>query len=109
MSMWLAIVLVGLGSYALRVVPLLLGEHLRLPERVDATLRDAAVAAMTALMVLGVKSVGTEPFGPDALAIGLALATSGTVALFGRSMPLVVLSGAVAYGLAIATLHVLAG
>jgi branched-subunit amino acid transport protein len=109
MSMWLAVVLVGLGSYALRVVPLLLGERLRLPERVDATLRDAAVAAMTALMVLGVKSVGTEPSGPDALAVGLALATSGTVALVGRSMPVVVLSGAVAYGLATGAIHVLTG
>ena len=109
MSMWLAIVLVGLGSYALRVFPLLLGEHLRLPQRVEAMLRDAAVAAMTALMVLGVKSVGSEPFGPGALALGLAIATSGTVALVGRSMPLVVLSGAVTYGLAVGVLHVLIG
>jgi len=109
MSMWLAIVGVGLGSYAFRVVPLLLGEHLRLPERADATLRHAAVGAMTALMVLGVEKVATDSFGPDTLALGMALATAGTVALVGRSMPLVVLCGGVAYGLALGVIRVLIG
>jgi branched-subunit amino acid transport protein len=107
MSMWLAIVLVGLGSYAFRVVPLLLGERMRLSERTDATLRHAAVGAMTALMVLGVERVAAEPFRTDTIPVGMALVISATVALVGRSMPLVVLCGGVTYGLAVGVLRVL--
>ena len=108
MSMWLAIVLVGLGSYAFRVVPLLLGDRMRLSEGADATLRHAAIGAMTALMVLGVKRVlAADPFSLDAIPVGTALAISGTLALLGRSMPLVVLCGGVTYGVAFAALTVL--
>jgi branched-subunit amino acid transport protein len=107
MSMWLAIVLVGLGSYAFRVVPLLLGERMRLSERADAALRHAAVGAMTALMVLGVERVTADPLSRDAIPVGAALAISGMVALLGRSMPLVVLCGGATYGLALVALRVL--
>jgi branched-subunit amino acid transport protein len=106
MTMWVAIVLVGLGSFGFRVVPMLLGDRMRLSEGVDATLRHAAVAAMTALMVLGVKRVA-DPFSLDAIPVGMALATSGALALLGRSMPVVVLCGGVAYGVALAALRVL--
>ena len=106
MRMWLAVVLVGLGSYAFRVLPLLLGEHLRLLERADATLRHASVGAMTALMVLSVKSFATGSFGPDTIALAMALATSWMVALVGRPMPVVVLSGGVTYGLVLGAVRV---
>ncbi len=106
MRMWLAIVLVGLGSYAFRVVPMLLGERMQLSEGADTTLRHAAVGALAALMVLGVKRVAADPFSPDTIPVGLALAMSGTVALLGRSMPLVVLCGGVTYGLALLVLEV---
>jgi branched-subunit amino acid transport protein len=105
--MWLAIVLVGLGSYAFRAVPMLLGERMRLPERADATLRHAAVGAMTALMVLGVKRVAADPFSLDSIPVGMALAISGTVAFLGRSMPLVMLCGGATYGLTLGMLQVL--
>jgi branched-subunit amino acid transport protein len=101
MTMWLAIVLVGLGSYAFRLAPLLLGERLTLSARADATLRHAAVGAMTALLVLGVKQVSTDPISPGSVALGLALATSGTLALAGRTMPVVVVCGGVTYALAL--------
>jgi len=104
--MWLAIVLVGVGSYGIRVVPLLLGERMRLSERTDATLRHAAVGAMTALIMLGVKRVATEPFSPDTIPVALALAISGTVALGRRSMPLVVLCGVATYGMALLVLRI---
>jgi branched-subunit amino acid transport protein len=107
MSMWLAIVLVGLGSYAFRVVPMLLGERVRLSQGADVTLRHAAIGAMTALMVLGVEKVAADPFSPDTIALGTALATSGTAALLGRSMPLVVLCGGATYGLVLGLLRVL--
>jgi branched-subunit amino acid transport protein len=104
--MWLAVVLVGLGSYAFRVFPLLLGEHLRFLERADATLRHAAVGAMTALLVLSVKGFATDPFGPDTVALAMALAASWMVALVGRSMTVVVLCGGVTYGMVVGAAHV---
>lgn len=100
MTMWLAVLLVGLGSYLLRVVPLLLGERLRLPDRVDAALGHAAVGAMTALLVTGVERTATDA-GPDRVALGLALAVSGAIGLLGRSMPVVVLCGGATYGVAL--------
>ena len=109
MNMWLAIVLVGLGSYAFRLIPLLLGERLRLSKRADATLRHTAVGAMTALMVLGVKRITSDPFSLDTVPIALALATSGAVALLGRSMAIVVLFGGLTYALALGALRIVIG
>ncbi len=109
MSMWLAILLVGLGSYLLRVVPLLLGERIRLSEELDATLRHAAVGAMTALLVLGAMQTAAEPFSTETIAVGLALAVSLGVGFSGRSMLLVVLSGGVTYGATLGLLQVLVG
>lgn len=106
MTMWLAIGLVGLGSYAIRVAPLLLGERLRVPDRGDAVLRHAAVGAMTALLVLGVQRVTTDPLSGDALAMAAALAIAGTVAVLGRPLPLVVGFGGLAYGLTLAAVSV---
>ena len=107
MRMWLAVVLVGLGSYAFRVLPMLVGERLRLSDRADATLRHAAVGSMTALLVLGVKQVTAEPTSPDAIAAAVAVACSAAAALRGRRMPLVVLCGGLAYVLSLTTLRLL--
>jgi branched-subunit amino acid transport protein len=102
--MWLAVLLVALGSYAFRVVPLLLGERMRFSERVDVTLRHAAVGAMTALLVLAVLHVGGDAVGRETVAACAGVAVSSGVALLGRSMLLVLLSGAAAYGLAMIAL-----
>lgn len=109
MSMWLAVLLVGLGSYVLRAVPLLLGERVQLPADVDAALHHAAVGAMTALLVLGVMHTVDRPFSTDGLAAALALAVAGAVGLRGHAMPLVVLSGGATYALALAVVRVLLG
>jgi branched-subunit amino acid transport protein len=109
MSMWLAVLLVGLGSYLLRVVPMLLGERVRLPDELDAALRHAAVGAMTGLMVLGALQTAADPFSPAAIAVGLALAVSLAVGLTERPMLLVVLSGGVTYGATLGVLAVLIG
>jgi branched-subunit amino acid transport protein len=101
MSMWLAILLVALGSYTFRVVPMLLGERVRLSERADATLQHAAVGAMTALLVLGLKHVGGDALGREMFAACIAVAVSSAVALRGLSMLLVVLFGGAAYGVAV--------
>ena len=109
MTMWLAISFVGLGSYAIRVIPFLLGERIRVSEKADAALRHAAIGAMTALLVLGVQRATTDPSSADTLAVGPALAIAGTVALAGRSMLWVVASGAVTYGLASGVMSVVLG
>jgi branched-subunit amino acid transport protein len=107
--MWPAIVLVGLGSYVLRVVPLLLCGRLRLSQRADVTLRHASVGAMTALMVLGAQRMTTAVTDLHTLAVVLALAVSGGVALRGRSMFLVVVCGAATYTLTLGVLRVVIG
>ena len=109
MNMWLAVVLVGVGSYAFRLVPLLLGQRNRISERADATLRHTAIAAMTALMVLGVKKITADPFSPDTIPVAVALAVSAAVALLGRSMAIVVLCGAVTYGVALGAVRMVIG
>ena len=107
--MWLVIVLVGLGSYVLRLVPFLLGDRLRLSERADVALRHASVGAMTALMVLSGQRMTTAVTDPHTLAVVVAIAVSGGIALRGRSMFLVVVCGAATYALALGALHVLIG
>ena len=68
-----------------------------------------AVGAMTALMVLGVKRITSDPFSLDTVPIALALAASGAVALLGRSMAIVVLCGGVTYALALGVLRIVIG
>ena len=97
MTMWLAILLVGLGTYTFRVVPLLLTEWVRLSDRADAVLRHASAGAMTALLVTGVRGLGDGSGGHSLVAGVLAVGVASGLALLGRSLPLVVLSGAVTY------------
>ena len=108
-TMWLVIVLVGLGSYVLRAVPLLLGGRLRLSQRADVVLRHGSVGAMTALMVLSAQRTSSGVTDLHTLALAVALTVSGGVALRGRSMLPVVTCGAAAYGLTLAVLRVLIG
>jgi branched-subunit amino acid transport protein len=107
--MWLAILLVGLGSYVLRVVPMLLGERVRLPDELDAALRHAAVGAMTGLMVLGALQTAADPVSAEAIAVCLGLAVSLAVGLGERPMLLVVLSGGATYGATLGVIMVLTG
>ena len=57
MSVLLTIAIVGLGSYLLRLAPLIVGERMRLPDHVESVLRHAGMGALTALMVLSVAEV----------------------------------------------------
>jgi len=42
MTTWIAVVCVGLGSYALRLLPLLVGDRVRWPGPVDRAIGHAA-------------------------------------------------------------------
>ena len=80
MSAWIAIVAVGLGSYGMRVGPLLLRNHFEPPAVVDELIRYAGTAAVTALLVAScLRVVQRGPLLPvvAALGIGTILARRG--------------------------------
>ena len=51
--MWAAILLAGLASYVLRVVPLLVLGRVELPPRLSEALQHAAMGAMAVMVVTG--------------------------------------------------------
>ena len=57
MNVVATVAIVGLGSYLLRLVPLLAAERVRLPERIEAALRHAGMGALTALAVAAVLEI----------------------------------------------------
>ena len=77
MTAWIAIIAVGLGSYGMRVGPLLLRNHFEPPPVVDELIRHAGIAAVTALLVTScLRVVDRGPLLPvvAALAVGSVLA-----------------------------------
>jgi branched-subunit amino acid transport protein len=82
MNTWLAVVLVGLGSCALRLAPPLFAQRFTWPDPVDRGLRHAGTAALVYLVVapaLGEARVGwPQAAGVAAgMLVGLALALRG--------------------------------
>lgn len=80
MSAWIAVIAVGLGSYGMRVGPLLLRNHFEPPAVVDDLIRYAGTAAVTALLVTScLRVVDRGPLLPvvAALAVGSVLAWRG--------------------------------
>ena len=55
MTTWIAVAGVGLGSYALRLLPMLLGDRVRWASPVDRAISNAGLAALTALVIAGVQ------------------------------------------------------
>jgi branched-subunit amino acid transport protein len=107
MTSWIAVLVVGLGSYSFRVAPLLIGARLRLGARTQDVLRHAGMGGIAALLVTSVVGFGTSGgIVAVASAVG-AVAVAAAVALRGRSMTLVVLAGGAVYaviGLGLAAL-----
>ena len=62
--MWIAVLIAGLGSYALRAVPLILGARLRVPQRTQDVLRHAGMGGITALLVTSIAAIGTQAAQP---------------------------------------------
>jgi branched-subunit amino acid transport protein len=72
---FLAMVLVGLGSYAFRALPLLVLPHLTLSPRAERSLRHASTAAISALTVGAlVHPRSSSELGASAIAVVVALA-----------------------------------
>lgn len=110
MTIWVAVVAAGAGSYLLRVLPLLLGDRLHLSDRAQEGLRHAGMGAITALLVLGVVTVLRPGSGLPVIPVVLAIGVAAVSAARGHSMLTTVLGGAAAYALALAvTAAVLGG
>jgi branched-subunit amino acid transport protein len=91
---WLAVIGVGLGSYLLRVIPLVVLPRVSLPASFDRVVRHAGLAAITALLVAAVRGeAGTGGRGPTLIAVTVAAA----LAIRGATMLHVVLVGGVVY------------
>lgn len=101
MTIWFAVLAAGLGSYLLRVLPLLLGDRLHLSPRAEEGLRHAGMGGMTALLVLGVLAVLQPASGLPVLPTLVALCVASACAALGRSMLTTVVAGAGAYGVAL--------
>jgi branched-subunit amino acid transport protein len=91
--MWLAIAAVGLGSYLLRVIPLVVLPRMSVSPRFDRAVRHAGLAAITALLVASVCSPTNGDLGPTLVATLIA----AVLAFRGLPMVLVVSIGGLAY------------
>ncbi len=102
---WAAVLLVGLGSYLFRVVPLLTPHRLRPTERTQSVLRHAGMGGMAALLVSGL--IGHDQASSTLLpALAGVLVTTG-MALWGRSMTVCLAAGVSVYGVILAAMAVL--
>ena len=91
---WLAVIGVGLGSYLLRVIPLVVLPRVSPPASFDRVVRHAGVAAITALLVASVSGqAATGELGPTLIAVTVATA----LAIRGATMLNVVLVGGLVY------------
>ena len=98
MTIWIAVVVAGLGSYLLRVLPFLAGDRVHLSERAQAGLRHAGMGAITALLVLGVVTVLRPGSGLAVMPVVAALVAATVCALKRRTMLTTVVIGAATYG-----------
>lgn len=98
MTMLATMLLVGLGSYLFRVVPLLLVDRVRLSARTEELLGHAVLAAMAGLLGTVVLQFARHPVPevPGA-APWVGLAVAAVVALARQSMGRVALCGMAAY------------
>jgi branched-subunit amino acid transport protein len=94
---WIAVLAVGLGSYAFRLTPLLLGARLQVPGRLQGILRHAGMGGIAALLVSSVLSFGTSGGLAGIGSAGAATAVAAVVAWRGRSIAVVVLAGGAVY------------
>lgn len=101
MTAWIAIIAVGLGSYGMRVGPLLLRNHFEPPPVVDELIRHAGIAAVTALLVTS--SLRVVDRGP-LLPVVAALAVGAVLAWRGKPMYAIVIAGLASQWAALALL-----
>lgn len=106
---WIAVLAAGAASYGLRVLPLLLGDRVRLSPRAQTGLRHAGMGAITGLLVLGTVTVLRPSSGLPIVPVLVALGAAVTSALLRWSMLATVLAGITAYGGALLVIALGAG
>lgn len=97
MTVWIAVLAVGLLSYTLRIIPFLLAERVPMSPGVETGLRHAGVGAIAVLLI---GSVTSPSLAGDIVPTLVALAVASLLAWTERSMTLVLTSGAVAFTVA---------
>ena len=95
---WVAVFIVGFGSYLLRALPLIVGTKLQLPQHVQNALRHADIGGMTVLLVFSLIGFRTTGGTTMVLFATAAVAAAAVVARRGASMAVVMLAGASVYG-----------
>ena len=96
MTVLAVMVLVGAGSYIMRLLPLLFADRIRLSPNVERLLADAVLGALSALLAISVQRLAAGSLSPGLPpATGYAALGVGTaVALLGGSIGRVALAGA---------------
>lgn len=97
MSTWIAVLGVGLGSFALRFAPLVLGARVTESDAVQRSADLAGTAALAALVTTALRSHGTGGGLGELVAVAAAAAVGAALAHRGRSMPVVLIAGMAAY------------
>jgi branched-subunit amino acid transport protein len=92
--MWMAILGVGVGSYLLRVIPLVLLPRVPVPPSFDRVVRHAGLSAITALLVASISAqAGSGEVSPLLTSVAMA----SVLAMRGVTMLHVVLVGGLVY------------
>jgi branched-subunit amino acid transport protein len=102
----MVIVAVGLGSYALRALPVVLDAGWLRSPRVERTIAHAGTAALAALIMVGLRRSAATPVHSVAVAVAAAVAV--VVAVRRGSMPQILLAGGCAYAAALGSVSLLA-
>jgi branched-subunit amino acid transport protein len=92
MSTWIVVLAVGAVSLAIRALPLVRADAVRLGPRAERGLRHAGIGAMTALLVAAIQP-GHAGAGGAQLSLVVAVAVGAVLAWRGRSMVVVVAAG----------------
>jgi branched-subunit amino acid transport protein len=101
MSAWVAVAVIGLVSYAFRLGPVVVLQHLGLPDRVDRALTYAGPSAMVAITVSSITRHQANHGTPATVAAVVALVVAGGLAVRGRPLLAVVAAGTLVYAAAL--------
>jgi branched-subunit amino acid transport protein len=94
MNVWIAVGVVGLGSFAMRVLPLVTLGRAELTERTQAAIARAGLAAVAALIAVSTRSAAHGSTTVPALA---AVGVASVLGARGASMMRLVASGGAVY------------
>jgi branched-subunit amino acid transport protein len=97
---WLVITAVGVGSYVLRALPVVLDARWLRAPRVEQAIAQAGTAALAALIAVGLRHSASSL--TDTATVGVAATTALVVAVRGAPLHRVLIAGGAAYASAMA-------